>query len=259
MASLRATLALALVLLAACSSATKSSAARDEPLRVLVYNIRHGDGMDRVIDLERIAEVIRESGANVVLLQEVDRVCERSGGVDQAAHLGELCGMEHHFARFRDYDGGEYGMAALTSLPVKSFETIPLPPTESTAALEIVVESQGTEVVVIGVHLVTTEEERLAKARFLLERHAVDRRPMVLGGDLNSERTSSVLSAFYTQYDAPEKRGSANTFPAGEPIKEIDFVLLRPRNRWTVSEHFVIEESTASDHRPVLLEATLRR
>ena len=47
--------------------------AAEPELTVISYNIRHGQGMDGKVDLPRIAEVIRTSGAQVALLQEVDR------------------------------------------------------------------------------------------------------------------------------------------------------------------------------------------
>ena len=52
-------------------------------VRVLTYNIRHGEGMDGVYDLGRIAEIIRGAHPDVVALQEVDRGTERSGRADQ--------------------------------------------------------------------------------------------------------------------------------------------------------------------------------
>ena len=42
-------------------------------LTLLSYNIHNGVGLDGVLDLDRIADVIAASGADVVGLQEVDR------------------------------------------------------------------------------------------------------------------------------------------------------------------------------------------
>ena len=52
-------------------------------VRVLTYNIHHGEGMDGKIDLERIAAVIKRLEPDVVALQEVDVKTTRSQGVDQ--------------------------------------------------------------------------------------------------------------------------------------------------------------------------------
>ena len=63
-------------------------------LKVLTYNIAHGAGHDGRLDLDRIAAVIRRSGADVVALQEVDKHWDsRSDFVDQAAVLGKKLNM----------------------------------------------------------------------------------------------------------------------------------------------------------------------
>ncbi|MAB87924.1 MAG: hypothetical protein CMJ90_00500, partial [Planctomycetes bacterium] len=72
---------LSLLLLASCCSEgpAKPGAPDATPptLRVLAYNIHHGEGMDQRLDLERIAVLIKNSGADVVTLQEIDERCER--------------------------------------------------------------------------------------------------------------------------------------------------------------------------------------
>ena len=97
-------------------------------LRVMAYNIKHGHGNDGVVDLERAAAVIEAVAPDVVTLQEVDERCGRSGEVDQAAWLGERLGMESIFGTFMDYDGGRYGMALLSRLPIIEWTNHVLPP-----------------------------------------------------------------------------------------------------------------------------------
>ena len=47
-------------------------------LRVAAYNVKHGQGMDGVVDLERIADVLRPLDADVITLQEIDSGTERT-------------------------------------------------------------------------------------------------------------------------------------------------------------------------------------
>ncbi|MEX2025646.1 MAG: endonuclease/exonuclease/phosphatase family protein, partial [Pirellulaceae bacterium] len=61
-------------------------------LRVLTYNIHHGEGIDGKLDLPRIARVIESVDPDLVALQEVDRRVERTGSVDQPAELARLTG-----------------------------------------------------------------------------------------------------------------------------------------------------------------------
>lgn len=229
-------------------------------LRVAAYNIKHGQGMDGVVDLERVAEVLRALDADVITLQEIDRGVERTGGVDQAARLGELLGMESVFGDFMPYQGGEYGMAVLSRLPILGSKNHRLPEgAEPRSALEVQVTGPGGHALsIIGIHFYRTEEERLAQAEALilaLERTA---HPVILVGDFNSTRGDRVMSRLAESWSIVTKDGSPLTFPSDEPNREIDFVLLRPAAAFEVMEHRVIDEMLASDHRPLLVVLRLR-
>jgi endonuclease/exonuclease/phosphatase family metal-dependent hydrolase len=235
---------------------TLELSAKPNRLRVMSYNIKHGYGNDGVIDLERAAAVIESVAPDVVTLQEVDERCGRSGNVDQAAWLGERLGMTPLFGEFMDYDGGRYGMAILSKLPVESWNNIVLPPgAEPRSALAARVRmANGSEVVVVGIHLYATEEERLAQARTILEAFADEEAPIVLAGDFNSAPGSPVLELFETQWKNPDKGEDRFTFSSDAPEREIDFILYRGSNSMRALRVDVLEEPLVSDHRPLYLE-----
>jgi len=227
-------------------------------LRVLVYNIKHGQGMDGVVDLSRAAAVIREHDPDIVALQEVDRGCARTDGVHQATWLGEQTGMEAYFGPFMEYDGGEYGMAMLSRLPVLDATNHLLPPgAEPRTALALQVGLGGEELVVVGIHLYRTERERTAQAGRLVDLYGDESAPVLLAGDFNSRPDSPVVRLLESAWTRVPKRGQPNTFPADEPEREIDFVMLRPFDGWAVERMRVIDEPLVSDHRPLIFEARL--
>jgi len=78
-------------------------------LRVMTYNIHVGVGVDKKLDLQRIADVINDQHPDLVGLQEVDRGVKRTQGVDQIAELARLTRMQFVFAHNLDYQGGQYG------------------------------------------------------------------------------------------------------------------------------------------------------
>ena len=119
------TLLLGLTVLAGCAHEHRLA------VRVMSYNIRHGEGMDHRVDLPRIAEVIRAADPDIVSLQEVDRGVERTQHIDEPAQLGELTGMQSIFARNIEYQGGDYGNAVLTRLPVLDHQNHFLPRTRA--------------------------------------------------------------------------------------------------------------------------------
>lgn len=237
-----------------------------DALRILAYNVKHGLGMDGRVDLERIAAVIRSLEPDVVTLQEIDSVTTRTGLVDQAARLGELTGLRAIFGGFMDYRGGRYGMALLSRYPILEWENHRLPdgaePRSALAArIEVLRPGYGRalQVVVVGVHLYATAEERLAQAERMVDLFANEAAPVILAGDFNSLPGSGVIRLLEEtgEWYRPAKQGPPSTFPSDEPEREIDFILLRPRDRFAVREHRVVPETVASDHRPVMLEVEL--
>lgn len=85
-------------------------------LTVASYNILHGAAVG--YDWAQLAAVIRESGADIVGLQEVDRRTRRAGGTDGLNELLRLLGWRYgRFSPVMPYDGGEYGIALLSRFP----------------------------------------------------------------------------------------------------------------------------------------------
>src|SRR5258705_2928987 len=84
----------------------------------MTYNIHVGVGMDKKMDLQRIADVINQEHPDLVGLQEVDRGVKRTQGVDEIAELARMTRMEFVFAHNLDYQGGQYGVAILSRYPI---------------------------------------------------------------------------------------------------------------------------------------------
>ncbi|NOX58758.1 MAG: hypothetical protein GXP29_07870 [Planctomycetes bacterium] len=88
------------IVLAVAALSVMSCVSTQPALRMLTYNIHHGEGMDGRIDLDRIAHVIHEADADLVTLQEVDCGVERTNRIDQPKRLAELASLrmliEHH-------------------------------------------------------------------------------------------------------------------------------------------------------------------
>ena len=237
-------------------SAAHAPVAAQGTLRVVAYNIRHGAGMDLEVDLPRIADALRALDADVVALQEVDRGTERTGGVDQAAVLAELLGMRGFHGPHREYQGGEYGNAILTRLPVVGVVTHPIPPAAGSDLavheVRVAVGPRGATVSVVSVHLAGAPEERQAQADSLTAIFAEAEAPVVLAGDFNSRPGDRVLRTLAREWTILPKDGPPETFPADVPDREIDFVMLRPATVFEVLSHVVVPEAMAADHRPLL-------
>lgn len=225
-------------------------------LRVLSYNLHHGEGVDGRLDLERIAALIRAEDPDLVALQEVDRGTTRTKGVDQAAVLGKLSGMAAVFGPNLELQGGSYGNAVLSRWPLGKFENQVLPNHdggEPRGVLAVPLRPPGwpEPLLFLATHLDHRKDDRSRLASAAAIRALLpDDGLAVLAGDLNAAPDSAVLAAFREAWTGDAKEHP--TTPVGDPKRQIDFVLFRPAGRWKVASMRALDEAVASDHRPIL-------
>lgn len=235
-------------------------------LRIMTWNIHHGEGTDGVFDLERIARVIVDEAPDVVAIQEVDVRTNRASGFDQAAELGRLTNMYAVFGPAMPYDGGQYGDLLLTRTEPEDYVAHPLPHSpnrEPRVAVAVSLRTtDGEAYTVICTHLdhLRDDGDRIAQIDEINGRFrpvAPDEdRPVILAGDLNdvpdSEPINRLERAGWTH------TGFAPTFPSDAPDRMIDYVLVRPSSRFRVIEHRVLDEAIASDHRALVVDLEIQ-
>ncbi len=222
-------------------------------LRVLAYNIHHGEGMDGKIDLPRIAGVIEKGRPDFVALQEVDNGVNRSGNIDQAKVLGGLLDMHYSFAKFMDYDGGEYGLAVLSKYPIIKTQIHRLPDgAEPRVVLEVEAKVNGKSISFASIHLDWTKSSlRVAQFKALDKALAIRNHPVIVAGDYNAEPGSPTMNMARQSGFIIPKSDANLTWPADKPNVEIDYIVVRgiPTVKGTST---VMDERVASDHRPVM-------
>ena len=225
-------------------------ASAEPALTVLTYNIHHAEGTDGKLDMERIARVIESAKADVVCLQEMDRNLPRTNREDFPAWFEKRLGMKAVFGCNYRFDGGEYGVATFTRLPILSFENTPLPnrkKAEPRGCLRVTAQWQGHEVDIFNTHMGLKGQEREEQAAAILQ--LIDpKRPVILAGDMNEGVDAPGLKQFLAVLR------DALTPPDGpKDTKRIDHVLVS--NAFSVVQGKTIasdEARKASDHLPCL-------
>ena len=238
-------------------------------LSVLVFNIHAGKDAAGTNSVRAIAALVRSIDPDVVLLQEVDRGTNRSGKVDQVQALIDATGYGGVFGRSLDYDGGQYGIAALSRNGFVYNETVPLPVQpvqersggshEPRAALVTVARTPHGSLQAVTTHLDASGDEqyRLQEVTQLLipvKARLGPVTPIVVGGDFNAEPQSAVLQklrdAGLRDAWAECGQGEGLTYPADKPRKRIDYVFLTGSLRCTAAR---VIDTQISDHRPLLV------
>ncbi|MEQ1870274.1 MAG: endonuclease/exonuclease/phosphatase family protein [Vicinamibacterales bacterium] len=247
----------AVVLLATFGVSARPSPGEPDALRILTYNIHHGEGMDGVFDLYRVAEVVMAEWPDLVALQEVDQATQRSGGVRQANELSALTGLGVAFGKAMDYDGGEYGIAILSRWPMLHVENRPLPRADgmeprTALTVEVAPPNSARHVLFTTTHLDQGRDagNRLLQADHLNRLLAKTDTPSILAGDMNSRVDTDVIQTLRSLWNDMFVEPPAD--PAQRPRYRVDYVMARPAPRWRTVEARAIEAPGVSDHRPVL-------
>lgn len=232
-------------------------------LRVLCYNIHYGQGTDGRYDIPRLAKVIRESKPDLVALQEVDVGVRRSSQIHEARVLGQLTKMAVRFGPTQHYDGGLYGNAVLSRLPIEDVFIQPLPYSESDStrttyprgAIAVTVRLPNQHSIrFISTHFQhNVAEDRVAEANAICKYFAGENHmPSILAGDMNAKPDSQPIAILEKHWLHTAKAPIAPTAPSVNPTSRIDYIFYQPGTKLKLIESRVIDESLASDHRPVL-------
>jgi len=244
---------------------------KGQSLRVMTYNIygARATSPANAADLDAIAEVIRRQNPDFVTLNEVDVFTNRTGkDVHQARDLAEKLGMEWHFSKAIDRDGGEYGDAVLSKYPILEKRSYRLPcaaeqPGEGRSLCVIRVQIDGKDLYVASTHLdhLSGDASRLVQATEIRRiRDTELEGDLILCGDLNAIPSSNVIATM-TSFLTNTGPIDQYTFPSDDPSRKIDYIMYAPIEHFGVQNCQVVSRGDqqvggvdASDHRPVIAD-----
>ncbi|MDR6878761.1 endonuclease/exonuclease/phosphatase family protein [Bacillus sp. 3255] len=226
--------------------------AQASSLTIMTFNMRHGQGMDDKVELSRIADLIRESRADVIALQEVDRFRLRSGFVDQAEELAKMLGMDMRFAPSLTYTVGQYGNAILSRYPILDSSWTLLPGSkERRSLLTATVKIGSEEVHVATTHLGLSQEDRKLQLSRIADVLTSTEGLLVVAGDFNMEEDAFPLKMNRINImSVPLGQTEHGTFADGATIDYIFTNLPNAGSAWTI-------RTNVSDHDPVIARVEL--
>jgi endonuclease/exonuclease/phosphatase family metal-dependent hydrolase len=220
-------------------------------LTVATWNVHGGVGRDRRYAPSRIADVVRETGADVIALQEVGSKDASEvlldalvGGTGFAAVDGWTC----------QRGGCDFGNVVLSRFPIVEAHRLDLTVRghEPRGALDVVASTPHGALRVVGTHLGLWPGERRTQVRRLLGALAGELSlPTVLTGDVNEwylwGRPLRWLHRRFAPTPAPA------TFPAWRPVLALDRLWTQPASLLTaLRAHRSALARAASDHLPLV-------
>ena len=228
------------------------------------YNIRHGYGMDEKQDLSRAGKIIASQTPALCAVQEVDNQCSRSDSLNQTQTLAEEIGMKGVFGKFMDYQGGAYGMASFSKLPIRTSNVLKLPDGKyeprSCIILSIDLSDKHT-ILFVNVHFDWIQDSigianRLKQAKTLINYLNDSKLPCIIAGDFNCASDSPTMNYFKEEGFHFTNKGTDNLSFQGNQKAEIDHILYRNSESIYFKERSttLLEAAITSDHRPLISE-----
>jgi endonuclease/exonuclease/phosphatase family metal-dependent hydrolase len=258
-----------------------SDSGRDSaPVRLMTYNIHRWAGRDQRLDLDRLASVICDAGADVVGLNEVLHPVTMNGRTyAPLAELAQKLNMRYAFgpSGWMDYGPGwqgPVGNALLSRFPLRDVTNTLLPrlPSSKQRSLLGATMAGGSarDLTAFVTHLDHAfEGTRLLQIQGVLKRMA-QHGPHFLVGDFNTPgflgRNTRLLlppvlrmlaAAGYQDAFHAVGNGSGRTFPSHSPLVRIDFLFLPLRWAHGLRSAHALSGDVmhqASDHRPLVVE-----
>jgi endonuclease/exonuclease/phosphatase family metal-dependent hydrolase len=221
------------------------------------YNIHKAVGVDGRRDPDRILAVLREIGADVVALQEVDR---RFGSRESVIPRAAL--EEHGWCpaplRMKAASIGWHGNAILVrrGIEIAGAEPIELPRLEPRGAVCAHLLVEGRPLHVVGMHLDLSGIRRMHQIH-AVQLHMRQRQgPGVLMGDFNE--WSQRPRCFGAFGDGWTVLTPGRSYPSRRPLAQLDRIVHSPEWRCEGARvHHSALAAVASDHLPVTARLTL--
>ncbi|MEP6824060.1 MAG: endonuclease/exonuclease/phosphatase family protein [Ramlibacter sp.] len=246
------------------------------PLTVMTVNIHKGfTTFNRKFILSELRDAVRQVGADVVFMQEVQGVHDGRSkkvngypGVSHYEFLADTIWPQYAYGRNMVHAKGHHGNAVMSKFPIIHYQNhdVSIAGPEKRGLLHCVLRlpDRAIDVHVICVHLGLAESHRLQQLDLLCQMvrtEVPDSAPLIVAGDFNDwrrrahevlQREVGLREVFVTAYGE-----SAKTFPALFPMLSLDRIYVRnasvhlpvvlPRKPW----------SHLSDHAPLAAEIHL--
>ncbi len=219
-------------------------------MRIASYNIRKAVGLDWRRDADRIADVLAEIDADIVVLQEADRRVGNRAGVLPLDRLAKELRYELADLSIRPLSHGWHGNAILfrDTLPVARPRRIDIPTIEPRGAVSALLTDPQVEI--IGVHLGLTPGKRRQQMMSLKHYVAEAPHPVVIAGDFNEWKSDIEIFSDTGQMISP-----GLSYHAARPKAALDrFVIAGAVSHVASSVHKSELARVASDHLPIVME-----
>ena len=227
-------------------------------LKIISFNTQHCKNfLTNKIDIDRFAEFLKSTDADVIGLNEMRGEGPREDYTDQTKALADALGYNYYFAKAFDV-GGEnpYGNAILTRHPITDAKTVKIPDPENGQKFEprcvlmAKIELPIGEYTFLVTHFGLSEVEQQNASETVLKNIVSEK--CVLMGDFNITPKNPIIAEISKRmYDTAKLFECEKfSFPSDAPNIKIDYMFVSGDISVKTAD---IPAYVLSDHRPYII------
>lgn len=221
-------------------------------LKVATYNIHHGKNSADELELDATIKTLRALEADIIGLQEVEKMSPRSGFQNQALVIADGLDMHYRFEPALSIGPWAYGNVLLSRYPILDLQTYELTSDkENRIAMLATLDAKGKAIKVLVTHLGLNGKERKAHVEQLQAVLQAIQEPLLVLGDFNCQPGASELAPWLRALQEANEEPLV-TFPGLG--RQIDHIL---HSKQFTAVRAYTGVSDASDHVPLAAELKL--
>ncbi len=231
---------------------------RGVEVRVMSFNMRHGEDKWGGSNLRSIVRIIREEAPHIVALQSVDSLNADGKVRYQLRQLAAQTGMHYDYASADSLDGGTLGLGLLSVWPFENRQTFELPGSPAgeprIMLCGLIVRSKDLTFRVCNTRLEPTSLfDRAMQAAYVNRALSESVQPVILAMDMGARPNEQPYFSFRQKWTDAAKGSLLPTTPEGAPGERVDYIMALKSARILVRDYKVIRKyPDISDHFPIL-------
>lgn len=251
-------------------SASTTVVPTPEKIKIMTFNINHGEDSRGSYGLKEIIEIIRRESPDFVTINDIDSKAVRTYREDQARKIAGNLGMYFTFGKTTALEGGWNGNAILSKYPLKYAENRFYKnrhEPENQALLYGVFAAGEQEIHIFTTELAEDKETAEKQSHEIVDRimdvmsKGAVNSPVLLAGSLNLEADHVSIKGmrnYLLNATGNAKGAERYSYPGSDPKTQRDYIFYR-KNLNLFNWEMIRDNNTrnASDHLPLTATFTL--
>lgn len=231
---------------------------RTVEIRVLSFNIHHGEDKWGGSNLRDVIEVIRNQKPQLVALQAIDSLIQEDGTLNfQIRRVAAQVGMHYTYAASDRVSNGSQGVGLLSVWPFENTQQITMPhsygadPRVMLCGLVSPTKGMNFRVCTVRMEYASVFDRALQSA-YVNQMLAPSIQPVVLAMDMGARPNEQPYFSYRKDWIDAAKGSYLPTWTEGISGDRLDYLMVLRNTRVRVKSYAVIREyPNASDHFPI--------